>query len=49
MEAIEIVATVAFSLIFLGIGAHAYRVCRKPTMKESRSDNDLSSLNQDEV
>ena len=49
MEAIEIVATVAFSLVFLGIAAQTYRKCKKPGMKESRSDNDLSSLNQDEV
>lgn len=49
MEVIEILATVGFSIIFLGIGAQVYRKCTKPTMKESRSDNDLSSLNQDEV
>lgn len=49
MEAIEIVVTVAFSLVFLGIAGQVYRKCKKPTMKESRSDNDLSSLNQDEV
>lgn len=49
MEAIEIVVTVAFSLVFLGIATQVYRKYKKPTMKESRSDNDLSSLNQDEV
>lgn len=49
MDTMQILATAGFSFIFLGIVIQMYRTCKKPTMKQSRSDNDLSSLNQDEV
>lgn len=43
METIEIVACAAFSLIGVAIAAWCCRPA--PTMKASRSDNDLTQLN----
>jgi hypothetical protein len=50
MEPMGIVAAVALGLVISTvIITYAIDHCRRPRIKESRSDNDLSSLNQDEV
>ena len=48
METIQIVATVAFSVVLLGVCSQVYRKCKKPAIKPSRSDNDLTSLNNEQ-
>lgn len=50
MEPMGIVAAVALSIVICTvIGTYAIDHCRRPRIKESRSDNDLSSLNPEQV
>ena len=48
MEPMSIAVTVGFSLIVIGVLVKCVRDCRpKPAMKPSRSDGDLTTLQED--
>ncbi len=44
MEAIAIVSAVGLSMAVLGCLAWIVRQCKKPVIKQSRSDTDLANL-----
>lgn len=45
MDVIGIITAVAFGGLAIGGIVAFVRACRKPQIKQSRSDNDLASLN----
>ena len=49
MEPMSIAVTVGFSLIVVGCFVAVVQRCKKPTMKPSRSDGDLTTLVDDKT